>query len=308
MDPMVVDISAIGRFLLVYLIILPTRPAKSAAAYRKVWTKKGSPLLVHLRDLVAKVSGIVGPQFHVEGGMRYGNPSLAHAFAELKKAGVEETRVFPLYPQYSLSATESSIQECMKVAKKVAPGMKLTFLPPFYQEPAFLDAYAAVSKRALDQFPHDHVLFSFHGLPERQIRKTDASGTTCFASENCCDQITSANANCYRAQCFQTARDLATRLGIPKAGYSVGFQSRLGVTAWIKPYTDLLYGELIQKGHRRIAVLCPAFVADCLETLEEIAVRGHEQFKELGGEALQLIPSLNSEPEWVDALASWVKK
>jgi ferrochelatase len=308
MDPLVVDIPALARWLLVHAIILPRRPARSAEAYHKVWLKRGSPLLVHLQDLVAKVAERAGPGVRVVGGMRYGNPSIRHALVQLQQAGVKETLVIPLYPQYSLAATESSVIACRELVRQVAPGMKLVFKPAFYQEPAFLDAFAAVARRALEGFAHDHVLFSFHGLPERQIRKIDESGSTCLASENCCAEITNANRNCYRAQCFQTARDLAARLGIPADRYSVGFQSRLGVTAWIKPYTDLLYGELIERGRRRVAVLCPAFVADCLETLEEVAIRGNEQFRELGGEELKLVPSLNSEPEWVEAVTGWVRQ
>lgn len=306
MDPLVVDIPALARFILVHAMILPKRPKRSREAYHKVWTKRGSPLLVHLEDLVFKVSQKVGPGFCVVGGMRYGNPSIKQALLALKEAGVKETRVIPLYPQYSLAATESSIIACQQLAREHAPEMKLTFQPPFYGEAGFLDAYADVAKRTLDHIPHDHVIFSFHGLPERQIRKVDPSGKTCLASERCCDRITSANQNCYRAQCFQTARELADRLKIPKDRYSVAFQSRLGVTAWIKPYTDLLYGELVKRGHKRVAVLCPAFVADCLETLEEVAIRGNDQFRRLGGEILHLVPSLNSEAEWVDSVASWV--
>ncbi|MDR3608777.1 MAG: ferrochelatase [Oligoflexia bacterium] len=306
MDPYVVDIPAIARWLLVHAVILPRRPARSAEAYRKIWTQRGSPLLVHLDDLVAGVSARLGAGYKVVGGMRYGNPSIEKAFQELKTAGVEEVRVIPLYPQYSLAATESSIEECRRVVRKIAPALKLSFQPPFYGESVFLDAFAAVARKSMED-GHDHLIFSFHGLPERQVKKTDPTGRHCLASEKCCDQMTKANVNCYRAQCFATARGLASRLGVSEDSYSIGFQSRLGVTPWIRPYTDHLYAELAARGHKRVVVMCPAFVADCLETLEEVAIRGNEQFRSLGGEWLRLIPSLNSAPEWVDAVAHLVQ-
>jgi protoporphyrin/coproporphyrin ferrochelatase len=305
MDPYVVDIPFIARWLLVNVLILPRRPRRAAAAYAKIWTAEGSPLRFYLDGLVARVSERLGSGFRVVGGMRYGSPSIRAALSELARAGIQETRVIPLYPQYSLAATESSIEACRAIAREVAPGMKLEFQPAFHADPKFLDAFAGIARREMKGFGFevDHTLFSFHGLPERQIKRTDPSGSHCLASANCCVQMTEVNRDCYRAQCYETARQLAARLGLAPDRYTVCFQSRLGRTPWIRPYTDVVYGELTRRGIRRVAVLCPAFVADCLETLEEVAIRGREQFRELGGEELRLISSLNADPDWATAVA-----
>jgi ferrochelatase len=306
MDPYVVDISPIGRWLLVNAIILPRRPAQSAALYRKVWTPRGSPLLVYHLDLAREIQASLGDRWKVEPAMRYGNPSIGAGLQRLHEAGVRETLVVPLYPQYSLAATASSIEACRTQVARHAPGMQLRFLPPFYGSSRFLDPFAEVARETLTGFDYEHLLFSFHGLPERQVRKTDRAGNHCFATAGCCDRITDANRDCYRAQSFATAREIALRLGVPAERYTVCFQSRLGRTPWIKPYTDVVYEELAARGIRRIAVMSPAFVADCLETLEEIAIRGREQFRALGGEELKLIPSLNARPSWVAGLSELI--
>jgi ferrochelatase len=301
MDPLVVDIAPPLRWLLVHAIILPRRPQASAALYKKIWTDRGSPLLFHLEDLVTAVRKILGGDWIVEGGMRYRRPSIAEAFSRLRAAGVDDVTAFPLYPQYSLSATRSSELE---VQRQAGAGMHLRFVPPFYSEPGFLDSFASVARRELSGFAPDHILFSFHGLPERQVKKTDSTGTHCFSGPDCCARVGEANRNCYRAQCFHTARELAARLKLNSEQYTVCFQSRLGRTPWIRPFTDVLYRELPARGVRRIAVLSPSFVADCLETLEEIAIRGADDFKKAGGEELRLISSLNSDPEWARAVAA----
>jgi ferrochelatase len=253
---------------------------------------------------VAGVSAQLDPgSWKVVGAMRYANPSVAKALAELKDAGVERTIVLPLYPQYSLAATESSIHHVREQAMRLAPGMKLDFVPAFYADPGFLGAFTQVAREALAGFEHQHLLFSFHGLPERQIRKTDPSRTHCLQSQGCCDAMGEANRNCYRAQCYSTARELAKGLGLSSDRYTVCFQSRLGRTPWIRPYTDVVLEELAARGIKRLAVVCPAFVADCLETLEEIQIRARETFIGLGGEELRLVPSLNSSPAWVRAVA-----
>jgi protoporphyrin/coproporphyrin ferrochelatase len=302
MDPEVIDIPGPLRWLLVHGVILRRRPAASAALYRKIWADRGSPLLFHLNDLVARVRAELGPDWVVEGGMRYQQPSIKDALLRLKEAGVDRVVAFPLYPQYSLAATASSEKETRRWANAVLPGKRLDFVPAFYDTAAFLDAFAAVMRRALAGFEHEHVLFSFHGLPERQVKKTDRSGSHCLASAECCARIVDANRDCYRAQSYHTARELAARLGISKDRYTVSFQSRLN-DRWIRPFTDDLYRELPSKGVRRLAVVSPSFVADCLETLEEVAIRGSEEFLRAGGEELRLVPSLNSETEWVRAVA-----
>jgi ferrochelatase len=304
MDPYVIDIPYPMRWLLVHGAILPKRPAVSAEAYRKVWHERGSPLLMHLHDLVMQVKRVADPKdWLVIGGMRYGKPSIQAALEEFKAAGIRDVLVVPLYPQYSLAATESSVVHTQKIAERVAPGLKLGFLPAFYADAGFIDSFAQVARKSLDGYDYEHMLFSFHGLPERQVRKTDRSGGNhCLKSENCCATLTDANRDCYRAQCYATARSIAGKLGLAPERYTVCFQSRLGRTPWIKPYTDLMYIELARRGVKRLAVMCPAFVADCLETLEEVQIRGSEDFKKAGGEELRLVPSLNSEPEWARAV------
>jgi ferrochelatase len=303
-DPRVIDINPVGRALLLNAVILPFRPAKSAAAYQKVWTDEGSPLLVHSRALAAAVAERLAGSHVVELAMRYGQPSIAGALERLRAAGASELTVFPLYPHYAASSTGSSLEEVFRVAGAhwVVPSLRV--VPPFHDDPGFLDAFAAVGAPVLAEGRFDHVLFSFHGLPERQVRKSDDSGAHCLASAGCCDALGAVNRNCYRAQSYATARALAARLGLAEGGYGVSFQSRLGRTPWIRPYTDVVLPELVAQGKRRLAVFCPAFVADCLETLEEIGIRAREQWQGLGGEHLALVPSLNATPAWVDAVAS----
>jgi ferrochelatase len=300
-DPYVIDISTVARWLLVEGAILPFRPRVSARAYASIWLEEGSPLLVHgraLRDALAKA---LGDPFRVALGMRYGSPSIESGLREL--AGTDRVVVAPLFPQYATSSTETAVE----AVRRAAGGMRLRILGPFYDDPGFIAAWTEVAKPELEQFRADHVLLSFHGLPERQIRKLDASGRHCLESDCCCDAIVAANRSCYRAQCFATARALARALALPDDRYSVSFQSRLGRTPWIRPYTDERLAELAASGVRRLAVLCPAFVADCLETLEEIGIRGREQWREAGGEALHLVPCPNAHPHWVEALAARIR-
>lgn len=312
MDPFVIDIPYPLRWLLVHGAILPKRPALSAEAYRKVWSDRGSPLLEHLEDLVARVQElVVASEWKVLGGMRYGTPSIRRALEEFRDEGIDEVVAFPLYPQYSLAATESSMANTRKLAKRVAPGLKLHFVPAFYDDAGFIEAFAQVAREGLQGFDYGHLLFSFHGLPERQIRKTDhsAQGTKhCLESQDCCAVMTEANRDCYRAQCYATARALARVLGLKPEQYTVCFQSRLGRTPWIRPYTDEVYGEVAKRGVKRLAVMCPAFVADCLETLEEVQIRGRDDFRRLGGEDLKLVPSLNSSSAWARAVVQLAQK
>lgn len=301
-DPRVLDINPIGRALLLNLIILPRRPAKSAHAYQSIWDpKRGSPLLYHSQDLAAAVATELGTEWNVQLVMRYGNPSIAAGLDALLAAKVDRIVVIPLFPQHAMSSSETAVARVTELAAQ-RPGLpKLEFIPAFFADPGFLDAFAAVGAPALAAAAPDHVLMSFHGLPVRHIKKTDETKGHCFSSPSCCDTLTSPN--CYRAQCFATARSLAERLGLPKEKYSVCFQSRLGRTPWIQPFTDVVLDEMAAKGVKRLAVMCPAFVADCLETVEEIGIRAKAQFTAAGGEDLVLIPSLNSSPAWVDAVA-----
>ncbi len=302
-DPRVLDIGALGRWALLHLIILPTRPKKSAAAYAKVWSADGSPLLAHGRALAAAVQARLGDAWAVELGMRYGAPSIGAALDRLRERGVDRVVFFPLYPQYASSSTGSSIEALYQLvaARWVTPPVET--VAPFYDDPGFVRAFAAVGRPVLDAERPDHVLFSYHGLPERQVRKSDDTGRHCLASAGCCDAIVAANRDCYRAQCYATTRALVAALGLTTP-HTVSFQSRLGRTPWIKPYTDLVLPELYQAGARRVVVFCPAFVADCLETLEEIGLRARADWLALGGESLALVPSLNATPAWVDAVVA----
>jgi ferrochelatase len=307
-DPRVLDIHPVGRWMLLNFVILPTRPAKSAEAYQKIWSQRGSPLLFHSRDLAAAVAERLRGEYEVELAMRYGNPSLPDAVKALRSRGVKEFILLPLYPQEATSSTSSTVARAYEVLAEPWDALPVRVVPAFHDHPGFLDAFAQVARPVIAEARADHVLFSYHGLPERHMRKSDPSGSHCLASAGCCDVLTDVNRHCYRAQCFATTRALAERLGLAPGGYTVSFQSRLGRTPWIKPYTDLVLPELAKKGVKRLAVMCPAFVADCLETLEEVGLRAKEQFVESGGESLTLVPSLNAHPAWVDAVVRLVRE
>lgn len=307
-DPRVLDLHPVGRWLLLNLIILPFRSPKSAHAYRTIWTEQGSPLMVHSKALAARVAERLAGQYEVELAMRYGNPSLPDAVARLRARGVREFTVLPLYPQEAASSSGSSLARTYEVLSAPWDPFNVRTVPAFHEHPAFLEAFVEVARPVIADARADHVLFSFHGVPERHVRRSDASGKHCLASKGCCDVLTDANRHCYRAQCYATARALAQRLGLGPEGWSVSFQSRLGRTPWVRPYTDVVLPELAARGVKRLAVMCPAFVADCLETLEEVAMRGREQFLASGGESLTLVPSLNAHPAWVEGVVRLVRE
>lgn len=306
-DPRVVDINPIGRWLLLNLVILPFRPARSAEAYRTIWTDRGSPLLVYGQDLAEHLQEKLGDGYRVELGMRYGSPSIASALERLVAQDLDRIVVAPLFPQYSSAASGSALDRVFELAGKLWNVPPLSSLAPFYDHPGFIKAFAAVARPVLDGFRPDHVLMSYHGLPERQVQKSDPTGEHCLVKEDCCAQMCTANRYCYRAHCFETSRQLAQALELAPDQHSVSFQSRLGRQPWIQPYTDEMLPQLYEAGVRRLAIMCPAFVADCLETLEEIGIRAKEDWEALGGEALELVPSLNIHPTWVDALAEMVR-
>ncbi len=306
-DPRVIDINPVARWLLLNFAILPVRPARSGKAYKLVWTEEGSPLLVHSQRLTEGVRRALGPEYVVELGMRYGAPSIPAALQKLAAAQPSRLIVLPLFPQYSSAATGSAVERVYQVLGSEWNVTPTTTVGAFYDHPGFISSFTTVAKKQLDAFRPDFVLFSYHGLPERHMNKSDLSGKHCLQSPDCCDAVGPANRHCYRAQCYATTRALAFTLGLGADGHSVSFQSRLGRTPWIKPYTDLVLPELAQAGRKRLAVLCPAFVADCLETLEEIGIRAREQWRGLGGEDLLLVPSLNAEPGWVDTVARMVR-
>lgn len=304
MDPYVVDLPLPLRWALIHGIILRTRPVKSAALYQKIWTDQGSPLLHYTKSLATAVQNQLGEDYVVEWGMRYGTPSIQKAAQALHQKGIQQALVLPLYPQDSASARTSSIEE----AKRWLNHYRIEFkvYSTFYDHPEFVDSVAATAATPLKERDWDHLLFSFHGLPQRHIKK--AGDRNCLVNSSCCDTITESNRHCYRAQCYSTARLVAEKLGVPTSKYSVGFQSRLGVTPWIPPYTDQLYEALPKQGIKRLAVICPSFVADCLETLEEVQIRGEKQFIAAGGLELFLVPCVNVDPHWSAALGSMIRK
>ncbi len=306
-DPKVLDMPALARWLLLHLAILPFRPRRSAEAYAKIWTPRGSPLLCHSLDLRAAVATELGPDYAVVLGMRYGRPSLREAADHLARADVARILALPLFPQYSEAATGSAVAKLREELARV-DAAPIEVLPPFYAEARFIAAVARLAAPRLAAFGPDHVLVSYHGLPERQVRAGDEGGAHCLASPDCCDAIGVANRSCYRAHCFATTRALAGALGLAREKHSTAFQSRLGRTPWIRPFTDEQLPLLAAQGVRRLAVLCPSFVADCLETLEEIGIRARAAWESLGGEAFELIPCLNADPAWARTIADWMRE
>lgn len=304
-DPRVIDIPAVARWLLLRLVILPRRPRRSAAAYAKIWTLNGSPLLAHGRDLALKVqAGFAEDDVSVELAMRYGNPSIASALDRLREQGVTHIVALPLYPHYSSATTGSSVEALWRAASPLWNTPYLQIVPAFYDHPAFVEAFARIVQPTVEQANAERVLFSYHGLPERQCRKGDASGKHCLVQSDCCDAIGPKNASCYRAQCLATTRILGDRLGIAEDQRVTCFQSRLGRTKWIQPYTDATLAELAAQGVKRITVLTPSFAADCLETIEEIGIRARQTWHSLGGEQLTLAPCPNSHDAWADAIVT----
>jgi ferrochelatase len=311
-DRRVLDINPVGRAALLYGIILPFRPRKSAAAYRAIWgrgVEPGvSPLLGWTRRLAEAVAAQLGDDWKVAWGMRYGQPSIASALATLEHEPLKRLVVLPLYPQYASSSTGSSLEKVMALARSLPAVPPISVIRDFYADRGFIDSVVAGAAPHLADFEPDHVLISFHGLPERHVRATDHSGKHCLASPTCCDAICPANEACYRAQSHVTARHIAKGLGLEEGRWSIGFQSRLGRIPWIRPYTDEVVKQLAKDGRRRLLVLTPSFVADCLETLEEIGIRAHEDFVAAGGEDLRAVPCVNADPAWVAAVAAMVRR
>lgn len=307
-DPYVIDINPIARWFLVNLIIAPFRSPKSAEAYQSIWMEKGSPLLYYSKSLTQKVQNYLGDDFVLRLAMRYGNPSIESQLLELKEMALSEILVLPLYPQYALSSTKSSIEKVKELAIELDLQTIIKSYESFYEAPEFVEPLSKIAQPLLKSFNPDHILFSYHGLPERHVIKTDPTGAHCLKKKNCCDMIGQANQNCYRAHCVHTTKALVRSLELKEEDYTLCFQSRLGRTPWLKPYTDLLIEDLAKKGKKRLAVFCPAFVADCLETLEEIQIRGKELFIENGGEDLLLIPAVNDNDLWVVGISKLIQR
>lgn len=309
MDGFVIDIPAPLRWFLVNAVIVPRRKYQSARLYQNIHTEAGSPLLVNTRELAAEVKKELAARdglYEVAFAMRYGNPSIASALTKLHSASVSRIVAAPLYPQYAESSSRTAVEETQKRAKELGCADLLTFLPPFYDRPDFIGACARRVSESLQSKSADHIVFSFHSLPVRQVTRLDESQQHCMLKSNCCDEICDVNKDCYRAQCVFTARAIAREIELTPDHYTISFQSRLGRAKWLGPQTEEVLRDLAQRKVKSVAVFCPSFVADCLETLEEIAIRGRKVFEQAGGERLDLIPALNKHPRWVEALSDWI--
>ncbi|HKG70148.1 MAG TPA: ferrochelatase [Segetibacter sp.] len=306
MDERVIDYPYILRLLLVGGIITPFRAPRSAEAYKSVWTKDGSPLIVLTRQLQDLLQPMV--EEPVEIAMRYGNPTMERAFDKLieRESGLEEVIAIPLYPHYAMSSYETAVEHAKDVHKRKKYPFSLSFIKPFYNEPNYIHALTQSIKPYLEQ-EYDQVLFSYHGLPQRHMTKADPTKSHCLKVENCCETPSRAHATCYRHQCWTTTQLIAGNLNIPANKVGFSFQSRLGREEWLKPYTALRLKELPEEGVKKLIIICPAFVSDCLETLEEIAMEGKETFLQAGGESFTLVPCLNVHPLWIQSIAKWVK-
>src|ERR1051325_991201 len=299
MDGRVIDCAWPIRFALVNFLIIPRRAHQSAHAYASIWTEAGSPLVVTSRNVGAELQKRIEAPIAL--AMRYQNPSIKEAIDNLADQGVTDLLVIPLFPHWAMSSFETAAERARQIAFEEAPQMKVTIAAPFYENPNYIAALVASAQPTLSK-GYDHLLFSFHGLPERHLHKADPTGHHDLTKEPCCDEWNPAHKTCYRAHCFKTVEAFAREAGLADGKYSVAFQSRLGREQWMRPYTDVELARLAKSGVKKLAVMCPAFVADCLETLEEIGMRGRETFIENGGEEFTLIPCLNEHPLWIAAL------
>lgn len=303
MDPYVIDIPAVFRYPLVRGLITPFRAAKSAEAYQKIWTKNGSPLVYFTKTFAEKVRHELKGEWDVRWAMRYGQPSIKDT---LKDWAVDELYIVALYPQYAESSTRSALEAAIQAARKMQMKAKIYLLQDFHVAPEFITAQAKQIVAQMQSFRPDHLLLSFHGLPEHHMTKLHP--THCLENGACCEKVTASNRLCYRAQSIATAHALTRQLTFAADKISVSFQSRLGRRPWIRPYTDHVIEELAAKGKKRVLVSCPSFVADCLETLEEIEIRLKEQFIQAGGEALALVPAVNNEDHWSKGFAAMIRR
>jgi len=306
MDERVIDTPYILRWLLVKGLITPTRAPKSAEAYKTIWTKEGSPLIVFTKQLQAALQ--LQMEEPVEIAMRYGSPTPKEAFDNLlrKNPDLEEVVAVPLYPHYAMSSYETAVEHAKETYKKNNYKFQLKFVEPYYNDADYINALAENMRPFLQQ-EYDHILFSYHGVPGRHIKKSDITGNHCLQMANCCDVASPAHAHCYRHQCFTTTRLVTGKLNIPKDKFSISFQSRLG-KGWLEPFTDIRLEQMPKEGIKKLLILCPAFVSDCLETLEEIEERGRETFIHSGGSKYTMIPCLNTNPLWVGTLKKLIQE
>jgi ferrochelatase len=303
-DARVIDINPVARWLLLHGIILRRRPVHSAEAYKRVWTKDGSPLLVITEHLRKALEDVVPPGVRVYAGMRYGDPSTRDAIEDMVRDGVTDAVVLPQYPHFAMSSYETAVELAREMFRRLAPGMRVFVQPPFYREPGYIAALVESARPFLDK-PFDKLLFSFHGVPLRHLRREIPDYPDCAEARDCCPTDAPAlRARDYRHQCFSTVEAFVKAVGLPREKYEVSFQSRLGRTIWIRPYTDETLRALPARGVKKLLVMCPAFTADCLETLDEISIEGRETFLGSGGESFEAIPCLNAHPAYVRFLAA----
>lgn len=305
MDGRVIDLPKWFRTFLVKGIILNTRPKKSADAYRKIWWKEGSPLIVLSKKLMNKVQKKVSVPIAL--AMRYGNPSIKNGLELLNKQGVKQVLLVPLYPQFAMATTETILVLAEKLRAKFFPHMEFTSLPSFYNHPDYIRVLGNSIQEALQGKKWEHLLFSYHGVPERHILKSDITKSHCKMDGKCCFSDSPAHKYCYRHQCEITSVKVAEYLELKEGTYSTTFQSRVSILgSWLKPYTDKTVSSFAKSGIKELAITTPAFVSDCLETLEEIGMEAAEDFEEKGGNNLHVIPCINDRDDWVQVLSRWI--
>ena len=306
MDERVIDIPLLARTALVKGIILNTRPKQSAAAYKKIWWDEGSPLIVLSERLQHKIQKQV--EQPVALAMRYGSMTIKKGLQELADKGVEEVLLFPLYPQFAMATTETITVLAEDLRQEFFPNLKIESVPAFYNKPDYIEVLSNAIKGHLQNINYEHLLFSYHGVPERHIRKSDVTKSHCKIDGSCCVTPSKAHQFCYRHQCLEVTRLVAKKLQLQEGTFSTSFQSRLGFDPWLQPYTDRTIERLGKQGIKNMAIVTPAFVSDCLETLEEIAMEGEEIFLEVGGKTFTTIPCLNDDDQWVALLSKWINQ
>ena len=305
MDKRVIGKSYWFRWFLVKIIILNTRPRKSAKAYKKIWWKEGSPLIVLSKRLFEKIKKLI--KIPIALAMRYGSISIVKGLKELNDYGVNEVVVLPLYPHYAMSSYETVVEKVKKEVKLNFPSLKLKIIKPFYKNKNYIKLLSNKIKETISKIEYDHILFSYHGIPISHLKISDPTNKHCYKIKDCCSVSSQAHETCYKHQVLETTELVVKELNIDKNKYSNAFQSRLPNEAWLKPYTDNELERLAKKGIKNLVIVTPAFVTDCLETLEEIAMESKEEFLEAGGENYHYVPCLNDDDDWAKLIASWAK-
>ena len=306
MDERVIGKSYWFRWFLVKVIILNTRPRKSAKAYKKIWWKEGSPLIVLSKRLFDKVTKLV--KFPVALAMRYGSISIFKGLKELDDKGVKNITVLPLYPHYAMSSYETVVEKVKDEVKTNFPHLKIKTVEPFYNDKKYIDLLCKKIKSTISKIEYDHILFSYHGIPISHLKISDPTNSHCYKVKDCCNNHSDAHKFCYKHQVLETTELVIKKLKIDKNKYSNAFQSRLPNEAWLKPYTDDELVRLAKEGKKKLVIVTPAFVTDCLETLEEIAMEGKEEFLESGCESYHYVPCLNDDDDWAKLISKWSDK